>query len=197
MRGRHLSTRLWRRAVVALAVTGTVLAVHSSTVSASGPTTTTTQSMSSACPQLLTSTASTTLIVASACGGGGGGGGNYCYASTCEGQDASQFPECSGDATSPSGKIYIYVNNKNVGYVELMWSATCKANWARTTRTDNNIQYGIFAGVYGSHGKQEQWSGAAESSFESLMTDGSGPAYACGEITESGSASARVCTNSY
>jgi hypothetical protein len=61
-----------------------------------------------------------------------------CVGYACDGQDPV-IQGCASDAIRvASNTIYIkkYNTNQKVGYVEMMWSARCGTNWAKTTRTD-------------------------------------------------------------
>ncbi|MCX4760293.1 YjfA family protein [Streptomyces sp. NBC_01275] len=54
-----------------------------------------------------------------------------CYGSTCEGKDPSVY--CADDATSPVGGIWL-----GQAYVELRYSPSCRAAWARISHASYN-----------------------------------------------------------
>lgn len=120
-----------------------------------------------------------------------------CYESRCDGKDPNSYPDCQSDAQSVGPKIPLYIVNTStqVGYVELRYSSACDANWSRITRTDGDSSDPNHATVCGNDGCQDgNWAGTV---MWSPMTNGAGPAQACGYEDLGYTGTNTGCTNWY
>ncbi|MEU0675831.1 DUF2690 domain-containing protein [Streptomyces sp. NPDC006172] len=116
-----------------------------------------------------------------------------CYGSSCEGKDPDTY--CGDDATSPVGGVWL-----GQAYVELRYSPSCRAAWARISRASyGNGQFTPFATVHrNSDGKEYTCSVPAggSSCYTRMVNDVNVTSYAKGEW-DSGARTYQGRTSSY
>jgi hypothetical protein len=123
-----------------------------------------------------------------------------CYGSSCEGKNP-QLYGCNDHTAYVVESKEIRYNGQLVGWIELKYSGSCNANWARVVRHDGWVGYNIKAEVVGSSGSYEADIGGSQWDRFSDMINGSQSAWACGMICMDGGypscASGYNCTGAY
>jgi hypothetical protein len=116
-----------------------------------------------------------------------------CSGSSCEGYDPNS-KGCGSDAYTVASK-YLYSGSTQVGLVELRYSPSCNANWARVSRYQGSVSYPLKAEAVGNPSGYQATQLSGSYSVYSNMIDGNKSVAACGMVCmNNGSPS---CTSGY